>query len=248
MREIFVSGDDYHARTAELIAPKMWKITDWNALSDAEKKRKRSSAKAVNFGLVYGKGAASLAKDMGCTVAEAEAVVAAILGSFGKAAKWMTSQLRFAQKYGGIWVEWPRGHNARWRPLTDIAGQDGGKKSTAQNGAVNTPVQGHASDICLTGLIRLVHWIRRNNLPIRIVLTVYDSIIFEVPHKLVPRLYHMSRKLMEEGFDLNGVPLVSDPEIGDRWGSPFKMKHDDSGIYVWADDSWQSLTAFLKNS
>lgn len=258
MREIFISGEDYHTRTAQLIAPKMWGVDDWGALDKGQQKFYRTQTKAVNFGLVYGKTAATLAKDLGCTIAEAEAVIEAVLGKFSVARDWMARARREVKATGGIWTEWPIGQKARYRPLkaigdAAIGGKRTGASITAENGAVNTPVQGFASDLCLTAIIRLVHWIKREGLPIRIILSVYDSILFQVPSKYVERLYWASKRCMEE-FDLNGVPMVSDPEIGRSWGGSTKMMDVDGCIYVKTgtteegEDVYTDLSDWLRNN
>ncbi len=252
MKQVFIDGHDFHLRTAQMIAKDMWDVKDWSKLSPSQQKAYRSQTKPVNFGLAYGKTVGTLAKDMKVSVKEAQKVVDAILGSFPDLSSWMHARKKEAKRTGGIWVDWPLGTPARWRPLPNVASKVEGKKITALNGAVNTPIQGFASDICLDALIRVVHWCRTKQPRIRVILTVYDSIIFQVPKDLVPVLYFKSKSIMER-VNLAGVPMVSDPEIFTSWGTPFEMRDDASGLYVVTgkdsngNEIIDDLTTWLKN-
>lgn len=227
MAKVFASGHDFHMRTAEMIAKVAWGITpeQWaemtaQAIADPKndpRKKYRSWAKSVNFGLLYGKTDSGLAETLGCSVPEAAAIRRAILGRFKKLDKWLKAQIYYAKKHGGIWIPWDE-ETARWRPLPDVMSENRHKQSNATNAAINTPIQGRASDYCLASITRLQNRIAEDGLPVDIVLTVHDSVIFDTPEWCVDELIEVGREVMTD-YDTGPVPLVVDAEVGYRWGS-----------------------------
>lgn len=143
MIQFFTSGQDFHMATARLTAPQLLKISEaaFDHLPDDQKKVARRRVKPVNFGVLYGKKAHTLAKEMGITEAQAQAILDAILGKFTRLADWMSSTIRSAQQAGGVYVRW-NGQKANWRPLPAIGeqGSDGrakGQRQNAENAAIN---------------------------------------------------------------------------------------------------------------
>jgi uracil-DNA glycosylase family 4 len=218
MRQIFLDGVDYHQRTAELISRAAWKIEPHEVT-----KAHRSAAKGFVFGLLYGMSDGTMAARMGITREEATKIRAAILGKFKGLARWSEEQVAYARTNGGTWTYW-NGERARWRPLFDVDSKDEGRKRTALNGAINSPVQGSASDYCLASLIECVRWIEAEGFPAKLVLTVHDSLLFEVEERLAEELRDRARATMT-GWPSGGVPLAVDAEIGRSWGSmlPFSQ-------------------------
>ena len=217
MVEVFKSGKDYHLRTAQLISKSAWGIEE----SEVTKVH-RTAAKSVNFGLLYGMGLGTLAKTIGCTVPEAEKIQNAIFGSFPRMKKWCDQQLRIARTEGVTYTYW-NNERARVRPMFNIAHQDDYLRSKAENGSWNTPVQGSASDFCLASLARCVQFILKNNFPAKLVLTVHDSLLFEVDRKKTTELIDTMRGLMTD-WNTHGVPILVDAEIGDTWGNLTEQK------------------------
>lgn len=173
-----------------------------------------------NFGLIYGKSDASLAEDIGCTVEEAATIRTTILGKFSSLAAWMEEQRQFARRNGGVWTWW-EGKPARWRPLPDIGSPHDNRRTEAERASINTPIQGTASDYCLSSLSVLEAMFRREKAPARPIFSVYDSIIFEVRRSFIPTLVERARYVMENVWDSGDVPLVADFEVADgeaRWG------------------------------
>jgi uracil-DNA glycosylase family 4 len=211
MIQVFKSGVDYHLRTAQLVSKQAWGIEP-----EEVTKVHRSMAKRIGFGLLYGMGAATLAKDIGITTSEAEKIQKAIFGNFPKMKRWCDEQLKFTRLHGYTRTFWG-GEPARKRPLFGIASADDKARSTAENSSFNTPVQGSASDMCLASLARCVNWILETDFPAKLVLTVHDSLMFEVDDDKVAALIAEVRTLMCD-WPNNGVPLVVDVEIGKSWG------------------------------
>ena len=217
MLEIFNAGDDYHQRTARMISKQAWGIDP----DDVEKKH-RSQAKTVNFGLLYGMNSAGLAYQLGISVDDADAIKRAVLGKFKILSKWINERLAETRKSGHAWTWWD-GQPARRRPLLDVGDSNDAKRLTAERSSWNTPIQGTASDFCLASLIECVNWLlERNQDPsvgtTRLVMTVHDSLIFEVPEKELNDVAAQVERIMTS-WDSNGVPLKVDLEVGRSWGS-----------------------------
>ena len=239
MIAIFEQGIDYHRRTAEMIAPLVWKVK-WGALTPDPQEEYRSKAKAFNFGLLYGMSDYGLAKGLNpkadfskaavrkACIEEAERIREAILGKFTKLASWIQECLSEARATGEAWTWWD-GQRARRRALWRIAdkGEDSeGTRETAENGSFNTPVQGTSNEFCLRSLTQIVEWILAEDVPSRVVLTVHDSIIQEVEESAVEEVAYTTRQIMLRHNSM-GVPLDVDFKVGRTWGAltEFKSKY-----------------------
>lgn len=220
MLEIFASGVDYHLRTAQLVSQLAWNIKP-EQVEDAH----RSKAKSVNFGILYGKTARTLAEEWGVSQAKAQQIVDAIMGNFKVLDRWCRSRRSEAEKTGEVWTWWNK-QKARRRPLYRIAdkGNDGAV-STARNGAVNSPIQGTASDFCIASLVDTVAWIQDERIEddVKLVLPVHDALLLEVRESMVVETTHTLKDIMT-GHESLGVPLDVDFKVGPAWGSMEKYK------------------------
>lgn len=134
MRQLFISGEDFHWATAKLIAKATWGITI--DTSNPTHKKYRTRAKGVNFGLLYGQGDGALAEILGCSKQEAAKVRQAVLGQFSVLASWIKQQLADAKRTGYCWTYWA-GERARRRSLWKLADPDGYESSKAERGSWN---------------------------------------------------------------------------------------------------------------
>ena len=216
MLAIFLAGVDYHQRTAELISKQAWNIPPEKVES-----KHRTQAKTINFALLYGMGDAALAAKIGSSMAEAGRVREAILGKFKGLAAWLDKQVHEVRMTGSCRTWWD-GQLARRRPLHGIADQDDAKRSNAENGAKNTPVQGTASDFCIASLVACVDWLREDAVPAKLVLPVHDSLLFDVRDGAVEEVIAQVPRIMC-GWNSGGVPLEVDVEVGPSWGSLKKV-------------------------
>jgi DNA polymerase I-like protein with 3'-5' exonuclease and polymerase domains/uracil-DNA glycosylase len=218
MKEIFVSGQDYHRRTAELISQTAWGI-DSSLVTDEH----RGKAKAVNFGVLYGMTAGTLAKNINCEKSEAYKIMRAIFGNFEKLDAWCKDSYAKALREGVTYTWWD-GQRARERSLAEIAHPEGfndGARITAKNNAVNTPIQGTGSEYNLASMIEMVRWIIMEKFPAKLVIAVHDSMVFEVEEDCVDELIFKAKSVMLGWPSANGfeVPLKVDAEVGKSWGS-----------------------------
>jgi DNA polymerase-1 len=150
----------------------------------------------------------------------------AIMGQFKRLNQWCKEQLRSVRLDGYVWTWWD-GRRARRRPLYRVADQGddkSGGRVTAENGSINTPVQGTASDFCLRSLAECVRWIEEDGLEeeVKLVLTVHDSLLFEADAVLEQEVIGTVREIMT-GWNSAGVPLVVDAKSGPSWGSLKKV-------------------------
>lgn len=216
--QAYIDGADVHRRTAS----KAFKTPE-----EEVTKELRRNAKAVVFGVLYGKTANSLARDLGVSQNEGRTIFDSVLGAYPVMTQWMKECRRYTEKYGTAWTYIPsedgKMRRARCRQLWQIAEPDGGAQSTARNGAVNTPVQGSASDYMLRTLVAVVNWIISDGIPARVTNTVHDSILLEVPYAWALEVAAVVKDIME-AWPSCGVPLVADVDIGLSWGSLHKLE------------------------
>lgn len=222
MARIIRSGEDFHLGTAKLVAELAWGITP-DKVTDIH----RTGAKAINFGLLYGKTDRTLAAELGISEEKAAALRKSILGKFTRLQQWIKEATAYAREHGGCWTYW-EGERARWRPLWRIADQsDEGRRraSTAKNGAVNSPIQGTASEFCVASLTKLVNAAVAKKIDAQVILPIHDSIMLLTPEK---EAYHTAEAakaaMLDYPWCTDVVPLGVDIKVGTKWGSLTKFK------------------------
>lgn len=218
MKEIFVSGQDYHQRTAELISRKAWGI-DPEDVTPVH----RGKAKTTSFGVLYGMTSRTLSQNLNCSVNEAQMIMDALFGSFSKLAEWCDEQKLFVRR-NGVAHTWWNGYIARKRDLWAVGNQDEfdrGAQITALNSAVNMPVQGTGAEYTLASVIKMVDWLNAEKFPAKLVITVHDSLVFEVREDCVDELAYKCLDVMQGWPPANGydVPIIADAQVGDTWGT-----------------------------
>jgi len=231
MREIYEQGRDYHSETAAMIAPSAYGVEfvrPDKAMREKQPQQAhhmddiRRAAKAVNFGLLYGMGDASLAATTKVSEAQAAKMRSAVFGKLRTLKSWIDQRVRDAERRGYSSTYWG-GQPARRRYLWGI-GIEGetqyAKKtrSNAKNASFNSPVQGSASDYCMASLAAIDTYLREDGIDGRVVMTVHDSIILEVVDRQVDEVAPEVIDIMS-GWPSDGVPLVVDCEFGQSWGA-----------------------------
>jgi DNA polymerase-1 len=202
MRRAFAEGKDIHASTAAKV---------FNVTPELVTREMRSRAKAINFGLLYGMGAARLARETGLTVVEARQFIERYFQSFPKVRGWIDGVLEGARKNG--YVETVLG---RKRKFPDINSEDARARAFAENAAVNTPVQGSAADVIKRAMIDLEARLAKSKLAGRMLLQVHDELLLEVPEKELDATQELVRDCMENAVPLT-VPLQVDFGHGANW-------------------------------
>jgi DNA polymerase I len=170
----------------------------------------RRRAKAINFGLIYGMGEARLARELGITRQEAAAFISAYFVRFEGVRRFMDRTVEAARTGEAV-----RTILGRRRFLPNLHSANRGLRFEAERVAKNTPIQGTAADIMKLAMIRLGDG---EVVPgARMILTVHDELVFEVPTPLVGEAKPKIKEAMESAFSLD-VPLVVDVGDGAHWG------------------------------
>ena len=217
--QVFTSGRDVHREIATGIFGKP---------ADQISKAERFLAKAVSFGILYGRTGKALAggkemdyaeRELGMkrwTEDEADVFIGAFLHAYPTLYEWMLHMYATIPKQG--YVESPFGRRRRF-PLYPSSKYELG---SIERQAVNTPVQSAASDICLQAMVDIDAWLERDACDANVLFTVHDSICLEVAEDDVEKLERMCRSVMEKDWD--GVPLTVDFEAGPTWADVKELK------------------------
>ena len=202
MQEGFRSGVDIHTVTASQV---------FGVPVDQVTKSMRSSAKAVNFGIVYGISEFSLAQDIGVSRAEAKAYMDRYFEKYSGVRAYMKSIVAQAKQDGYVATIM-----GRRRPLPEISSSNFNQRSFGERVALNAPIQGTAADIIKLAMIRVQDRLKREGLTGRLVLQVHDELIVECPANEGERVQAILQEEMEHVVTLS-VPLAVDSAIGTCW-------------------------------
>ncbi len=171
----------------------------------------RNRAKAVNFGIVYGISAFSLAKDIGVTRKEADSYIKRYLANYSGVDSYMNDVIKKAKTDG--FVETIFG---RRRYLPELSSSSFNVRSFGERVARNMPIQGAAADIIKIAMINVDKRIKKENLESKLILQVHDELIIEAPKSEVNEVSKILKEEMESAASLR-VPLVVDINIGSTW-------------------------------
>ncbi len=202
MIDAFASGKDIHASTAA----KIFGVAQEEVTPDM-----RTAAKAVNFGLIYGKGEFSLAQDLQISMKEAKAHIEDYLGTFPKVRDYMKQVVEEAKKNGYVTTMLGRRRN-----LPELASSNYQLRSFGERAALNTPIQGTAADIIKLAMVRVYNRLKKEGLKARLILQVHDELIVEAPLEEEETAGSILREEMEQAFALR-APLVADMHRGFSW-------------------------------
>ncbi|ENY71119.1 DNA polymerase I [Aeromonas diversa CDC 2478-85] len=199
----FAEGKDIHRATAaEVFGVALAEVT-----SDM-----RRSAKAINFGLIYGMSAFGLAKQLGIGRAEAQKYMDLYFERYPGVLEYMERTRQQAEGQG--YVETLFGRRLY---LPEIKSRNAGLRKAAERAAINAPMQGTAADIIKRAMIAVDGWIQsEGGDDIRMLMQVHDELVFEVREDRVEALVPTIKTLMSAAADLH-VPLVVEAGTGDNW-------------------------------
>lgn len=202
LQQSFFNKEDIHARTAaEVLGISIDEVTP----------QQRRSAKAVNFGIVYGISDFGLSQDLGISRAEAKAYIEAYLQRYDGVRQYMQDIVAQGREQGFVQTLCGR---KRWLP--DLRSRNFNLRSFAERTALNTPIQGTAADIIKLAMLRVQRELAAAGLQSRMLLQVHDELIFDAPQAELEQLKNLVREAMEGAFALK-VPLVVDMKIGEDW-------------------------------
>ncbi len=202
MQQAFLTGEDIHRSTAAKI---------YGLPLEQVTPRLRSSAKAINFGIMYGKGAYSLSKDIGVSVKEADAFLKNYLATFPKVSGYMDKTISDARSCGYVSTLF-----GRRRSLPELASNNHNIRASGERMARNTPIQGTAADVIKLAMVRVWRRLRDEKMESRLILTVHDELIVEAPEAEAAKAAAILQEEME-GCVNYAVPLSTEVHQGKNW-------------------------------
>ena len=171
----------------------------------------RRSAKAINFGLIYGMSAFGLTRQLGIPRHEAQAYLDTYFERYTGVRKYMDSTKELAKK--NLFVETILGRKLHVAAIND---SNGLRRQAAERAAINAPLQGSAADIIKKAMIDVDHWIGEDNPNIKMIMQVHDELIFEVKKGFASEALENITNLMESSVKLD-IPLIVDANTGANW-------------------------------
>ncbi len=171
----------------------------------------RSRAKAVNFGIVYGISAFSLAKDIGVSRSEADSYIKGYLETYPGVAKYMDEVIAKARKDGYVSTLF-----GRRRFLPELASSNKNLQAFGERVARNMPVQGTAADIIKIAMVRVANRIKAENLDAALILQVHDELIVEAKSEIAEKVTELLRQEMENAYKMS-CGLIVDASFGISW-------------------------------
>ena len=215
LKGAFARGDDIHRETAARVLHK-----DPADITHAE----RSMAKMVNFGLAYGMSDYGLSTRANIPRSDAQEFINSYFAAYSGISYYMMAIKEKARSQG--FVETLLG---RKRQIPELRAANPTLRSAGERMAINMPIQGTAADIQKIAMIRLDQRLRGGGFQARLLLSVHDEVLLEVPRDEVDRLVPIVRETMEAAMPLD-VPLTVDIKIGDDWESMTPLTRTDAAL------------------
>lgn len=199
----FANGEDIHKATASEV---------FGVALDEVTTEQRRSAKAINFGLIYGMSAFGLAKQLNVPRQEAQNYMDLYFERYPGVLNYMDSTREVAKEKG--YVETVFGRRLY---LPDIKASNGARRKGAERAAINAPMQGTAADIIKMAMIKVDDWITTSSLDeVTMMMQVHDELVFEIKEEHVDKHVETIVNLMETAASLH-VPLVVEAGVGNNW-------------------------------
>jgi DNA polymerase-1 len=198
----FERGDDIHDQTAA-------KVFGEDSTLDPHELRRR--AKIVNYALLYGKTAFTLAKDIGVTQQAAQTFIDAYFAGFPMVRAFIDKTLEDARVSGFVQTMF-----GRRRPVPELTSRNGQIRAASERVAVNMPIQGTAADILKKAMIDVHAALAESHPRSKMILTVHDELLFEAPKEEADAVAAVVKAKMSAAVALN-VPLDVDVGIGENW-------------------------------
>lgn len=198
----FVNDEDIHTRTAaDIFKVEMNQVT----------KDMRRTAKAVNFGILYGISSFGLSEDLGIDVSTAKKFIDNYLETYPGIRDFQEREKEEAYKYGYV-----RTLMNRKRVIEELKNKNYMIRSSGERMALNTPIQGTAADILKKAMVEIYGEFKKRGLKSKMLIQVHDELVFNVLVEELDEVKKIVWDIMENTFKLD-VPLKVDIEVGDNW-------------------------------
>lgn len=202
LRSAFSKGLDIHKATASEV---------FSTPIDEVTQEQRRSAKAINFGLIYGMSAFGLARQLHIGRADAQSYIDTYFSRYPGVADYMSAIKVKAAENG--YVETLAGRRLY---LPEINAKNGMRRQAAERLAINAPMQGTAADIIKMAMIRVDDWLEKENADAKMIMQVHDELVLEVAEAELEEVKNALVSLMSEAMSLS-VPLLVEAGVGDNW-------------------------------
>jgi DNA polymerase-1 len=200
--DTFRRGEDIHDRTSrEVFGP----------FSSVPADEQRRISKMINYALLYGKTAFTLAKDIGVTTKEAQTFIEAYFNRYPSVRRFIDDTIAQARASGVV-----RTLLGRLRRLPDLQSRNAQVRAEAERQAMNTPVQGSAADLIKKAMLDLDAALRQRRSGARLVMQIHDELVLEVPESEGEEIRALVQRVMEGALALD-VPIVATARLGRNW-------------------------------
>lgn len=202
LKQAFTDEMDVHKKTA---------MDVFGVSGDEVTDQMRRTAKAVNFGIVYGISDYGLSQNLDITRKEAKTFIDRYFESYPGVKDYMENVVEEAREKGYVTTMLNRR-----RYLPELTSRNFNQRSFAERTAMNTPIQGSAADIIKKAMVDMAETLEKENMESKLLLQVHDELIFEVPEQELEKMKKLVPKVMEDAVKLD-VPLTADVAYGDTW-------------------------------
>ncbi len=200
--EAFQKGEDIHRDTASRI---------YEVPVDQVTDEMRFSAKAVNFGIMYGQGPYGLSQQLGITQKEAKEFIEKYFTHYARVKEFVEACIKKCRETGKAVTM-----TGRERAIPEITNKNPMLRSAAERLAVNTPLQGSQADLIKLAMLEIDRLFSKNGRKQMMVLQIHDELVFEVPKDQIEDIGSSVQKTMEDIWELK-VPLIADVKVGKNW-------------------------------
>ncbi|MGB0361396.1 MAG: DNA polymerase, partial [Endozoicomonas sp.] len=200
--DAFSQGLDIHKATAA----EVFSV----ALDDVTSDQRRS-AKAINFGLIYGMSAYGLAKQLNISRKSAQEYIDLYFERYPRVLRYMEEIKEFAREKGYVQTIF-----GRRLYLPEINARNGMRRQGAERIAINAPMQGTAADIIKRAMIQVDQWLKQSQLDARVIMQVHDELVLEVAEEQLQLVIDGIKEHMASAADLK-VPLLVEAGVGENW-------------------------------
>ncbi len=202
LQEAYREGKDIHAITASQV---------FNVPIDSVTPTMRRSAKAVNFGIIYGISAFGLGRDIGCSTSEAQKYIDTYFKTYTDVKEYMDENVRKAKADGYVTTIL-----GRKRYISELKSSNFSLRAFGERAAMNMPLQGSAADIIKIAMLGVSKRLKEEKLSAQLVLQVHDELILDAPREEEEAAKKILKEEMEGAVSLN-VPLIADVSSGESW-------------------------------
>lgn len=209
LKEAFAAGEDIHAFTAsQVYGIKISRVT----------KKMRETAKALNFGIMYGISASRFARTSGMDIKDARTFLRNYFQHFEGVACYIEDAKEKAYDLG-----YAKTLLGRRRYLPEIYSSSHELRAQAERMAVNMPAQGTNADFIKMAMIKIEKFLASKSIDAHMILQIHDDLLFEINRGILEETVHQIKHIMESVYALS-VPLKADVKVGNNWGNMVKYK------------------------